>query len=166
MFDDDGYPIPEGISLLRPEVCSAVLCNYSRLKQDSWGEYDKDLWYLMEDFDRIYEQAMAKYPMYRRIVEYKMDLRSNSDIQARIHEEFGFSHSIEYLSSLWRNKIPRLIAQQAQENYLLWYHTNMVKSKWKKCTRCGQIKLAHNRFFSINKTSKDGFYSICKVCRN
>ena len=156
----------DGVSLCDEHIVEQILCNYQSLRTKSKGKFLGDTWYLMEDFDRIYEQAMAKYPMYRRIVEYKMDLRSNSDIQARIHEEFGFSHSIEYLSSLWRNKIPRLIAQQAQENYLLWHHTNMVKSKWKRCTRCGQIKLAHNRFFSINKTSKDGFYSICKVCRN
>ena len=35
-FDADGYPIPEGVSLLDPAVCSAILCNYSRLKQDSF----------------------------------------------------------------------------------------------------------------------------------
>jgi hypothetical protein len=28
-FDKDGYPIPEGVSLMNPEVCSAILCNYS-----------------------------------------------------------------------------------------------------------------------------------------
>jgi hypothetical protein len=35
-FDADGYPIVEGVSLLDPNVCSAILCNYSRLKEDSW----------------------------------------------------------------------------------------------------------------------------------
>ena len=40
------------------------------------------------------------------------------------------------------------------------------KGKWKRCSRCGQIKLAHNHFFSKNNTSKDHFYSICKECRN
>ena len=30
----------------------------------------------------------------------------------------------------------------------------------------GAIKLAHNKFFSKNSSSKDGFYSICKSCRN
>jgi hypothetical protein len=44
--------------------------------------------------------------------------------------------------------------------------TNEEYGKWKKCSRCGQIKLANNRFFSKNSTSKDGFYSICKCCRN
>jgi hypothetical protein len=43
---------------------------------------------------------------------------------------------------------------------------NVEKGKYKRCSRCGQIKLAHNKYFSKNKTSKDGFYSICKVCRN
>ena len=38
--------------------------------------------------------------------------------------------------------------------------------KFKKCSRCGQMKPAHNRFFSKNSTSKDGWYSICKCCRN
>jgi hypothetical protein len=38
--------------------------------------------------------------------------------------------------------------------------------KYKKCNRCGEIKLAHNKYFSKNKTAKDGLYSICKKCRN
>ena len=36
LFDEEGYPIPEGVSLMNPEICSAILCNYSKLKQDSW----------------------------------------------------------------------------------------------------------------------------------
>ena len=75
-------------------------------------------------------------------------------------------HSVEYISSLWRNKIPKLIAEQAQKDWLEWYYTNKKKGYWKKCSRCGQIKLGHNKFFSKNKTSKDGWYSICKDCRN
>jgi hypothetical protein len=43
---------------------------------------------------------------------------------------------------------------------------NKEKGAYKKCSRCGQIKLANNKYFSKNKTSKDGFYSICKACRN
>ena len=45
-------------------------------------------------------------------------------------------------------------------------YTEEEKGQWKRCSRCGEIKLAHNKFFSKNKTSKDGFYSICKKCRN
>lgn len=155
-----------GVSLCDPLIISEILCHYQTLRGHSEGKFIGDTWYMIRDFDYVYERAMSTYPMYRRIVEYKMDFRSNVDIQHRLEEEFGFSHSIEHISSLWRNKIPKIIAQQAQDDFLVWYHTTKVKSKWKRCTRCGQIKLAHNRFFSINKTAKDGLYSICKVCRN
>jgi hypothetical protein len=40
------------------------------------------------------------------------------------------------------------------------------KGEYKRCSRCGQIKLANNKYFSINGTSKDGWYSICKECRS
>ena len=80
--------------------------------------------------------------------------------------EFGIKHSLEYISSLWRKKIPKLIASQAEDEYLYWYYLNIEKGKYKKCSRCGQVKLAHNKYFSKNKTSRDCFYSICKKCRN
>ena len=59
-----------------------------------------------------------------------------------------------------------MIAEKAQEDYLVWYYTNKERGKWKKCSCCGEIKLAHPFFFSKNSGSKDGYYSICKKCRN
>lgn len=35
-IDQNGNPIPEGISLLNPTICSIILCNYSKLKEDSY----------------------------------------------------------------------------------------------------------------------------------
>ena len=165
-FDDNGFPIPEGVTLLDPKCCSAILCNYSRLKQDSWEALQSDLRWLIEDFDNVSERALQDFPLYERIVECKVDGKQNIEIQKILEEEFGFTHSVEYISSLWRNKIPKLIASQAEDDYLYWYYLNIEKGKYKKCSRCGEIKLAHNKYFSKNKTSKDGFYSICKKCRN
>ena len=165
-FDADGYPIPEGISLLDPAVCSAILCNYSRLKQDSSDQFEGDLYYLMDAFDEIADIALKEYPLYEKIVECKIDGLQNIQIQEILQIEFGIKHSLEYISSLWRKKIPKLIASAAEDQYLDWYYLNEEKGKYKRCSRCGQIKLAHNKYFSKNKTSKDGFYSICKKCRN
>lgn len=165
-FDADGYPIPEGVSLLNPVVCSAILCNYSRLKQDSYDRFDSDLYYLMDAFDELAEKALREFPLYEKIVECKIDGLQNIQIQEVLQKEFGIKHSLEYISSLWRNKIPKLIASAAEDQYLDWYYLNEEKGKYKRCSRCGQIKLAHNKYFSKNKTSKDGFYSICKACRN
>ncbi len=165
-FDDEGYVVPEGVSLCDPKVVSAILCNYSLLKQEGWGEFEKDLWYLMQEFDEVADAALKDYPLYDRICEYKVDGLQNIDIQEKIQEEFGIKHSVEYISSLWRNKIPKLIASEAEDRLLSWYFFTEMKGKYKKCSRCGEIKLAHNKYFSKNKTSKDGFYSICKCCRN
>ena len=165
-FDEEGYPIPKGVSLLNPVVCSAILCNYSRLKEDSYDRFEGDLYYLMLAFDEIADKALKEYPLYEKIVECKVDGLQNTQIQEILQMEFGIKHSLEYISSLWRKKIPKLIASQAEDEYLYWYYLNIEKGKYKKCSRCGQIKLAHNKYFSKNKTSRDGYYSICKKCRN
>ena len=165
-FDEDGYPIPTGISLMNPNICSAILCNYSALRQEGYGCFENDTWYLMESFDKITTIALAPYPLYERLVEYKIDGLQNIEIQKLLEEEFKIKHSIEYISSLWRKKIPKLIASAAEDEFLDHYYQENEKGKFKKCGRCGEIKLAHNKYFSKNKTSKDGYYSICKECRN
>ena len=72
-FDEEGYPIFEGFSLMNPEVCEAVLCNYSKLKQESDGKFEGDTWYMIYDFEKLCEKALANYPLYMRLLEYKVD---------------------------------------------------------------------------------------------
>ena len=165
-FDENGFCVPQGISFINPAVCSAVLCNYSKLKMDSYSNFEKDTYFFMEAFDELCTIALKDYPLYDKIVEMKIDGRQNVEIQQQLEAEFGIKHSLEYISSLWRKKIPGLIASAAEDQYLDWYYLNIEKGKYKRCSRCGEVKLAHNKYFSKNKTSKDGFYSICKCCRN
>ena len=162
----DGEVQYSGASLLDYKVCSAVLCNYSKLKAAGEGNFMSDTWYFMEDFDRICGMALKDYPYYERLIEYKIDAKQNNEIQDLLQAEFGIRHSAEYISSLWRNKIPKLIAAQAEDEFLDWWYLQEEKGQYKRCTRCGQLKLANNKYFSKNKTSKDGYYSICKSCRN
>lgn len=165
--DDGTVSSTELVSLFDQKHVSALLCNYSKLKEDAWGKFGSDSYYLMEDLDNLIERTLKdKYPLYYDLLIYKIDGKQNVEIQELLNEKHGIKHSVEYISSLWRNKIPKLLAEQAQEDYLVWYYTMEERGKWKRCSRCGEVKLAHNRFFSKNKTSKDGFYSICKCCRN
>lgn len=155
------------VSFFNPDHISALLCNYVKIKEGAWGDFFGDFYFLMEDFDILVDATLKEeYPLYYDLVIYKIDGKKNEEIQDLLFETHKIKHSVEYISSLWRNKIPKLIAARAEEDYLNWYYTEKEKGRWKKCSCCGQIKLAHNRFFSKNKTSKDGFYSICKVCRN
>ena len=166
-IDADGeLQIDSNLSLLNPKHVSAMLCKYSKLKQDSYSKFTSDIYYMMLDLDAIATEALKNYPLYEDIVTYKIDGLQNKDIQNKIEEKYNIRYSVEYISSLWRNKIPKLIAEAAQKKWLVWHYTEEEPGKWKKCSRCGQIKLAHPKFFSKNKSSKDGYYSICKDCRN
>lgn len=164
--DGEGMTIKvDGISLMNPDVVSAILCNYSKLKEDSYDQFDGDIWYLIQELEDICDKTLEDFPIYQRIVELKIDKMQNTDIQEILMKEFNTTYSIEYISSLWRNKIPKLIATKAKEEFIT--HEYKIKGyPMKKCSKCGQIKPANNQFFSRNNTSKDSFYSICKKCRN
>lgn len=167
-FDENGFPVNSGlISFFNPHHIEAILCNYSDLKAAAYGNFNCDLWYLMDSFDDLAENALKeKYPLYFDLMVYKIDGRSNLEIQALLARDYKIKHTVEYISSLWRKKIPRLIADRAETEYLIWYYQTYYPKKWKKCSRCGEWKPAHNKFFSKNGSSKDGFYSLCKDCRN
>lgn len=166
--NSDGTLNVEGnFSFLNPDHVSAILRNYSRIKEESWDRFTSDAYYMIQDLQNLVDETLQdQYPLYYDLVIYKIDGKTNQQIQRLLYNDYGIKHSAEYLSSLWRNKIPKMIAEQAKKDWLVWHYTFEEKGKWKKCSRCGQIKLAHNMFFSKNNTSKDGFYSICKDCRN
>lgn len=167
-INEEGKPINDGlVSLFNPQHISALLCNYSAIKEECYSKFSSDVYYLMEDLDAVVDRALKdKHPLYYDLLIYKIDGKQNIEIQKLLEKDYGIAYSLEYLSSLWRNKIPKLIAEQAEEDYLIWYYTYKERGYWKRCSRCGEIKLGHNKFFSKNKTSKDGWYSICKCCRN
>ena len=155
------------INLFDPKHISTLLCNYSKIKEDVWDNFNSDVKWLMEDLDNLVDKTLKdNYPLYYDLLIYKIDGKSNAEIQSLLFEKYEIKHTVEYISSLWRNKIPKMIAREAADECLVWYYTIKERGKWKRCSRCGEIKLAHPHFFSRNNTSKDGFYSICKSCRN
>ncbi|MDD7756875.1 MAG: hypothetical protein PUJ51_20700 [Clostridiales bacterium] len=75
----------------------------------------------MLDLDNLVEDTLNndKYQLYYKLLIYKIDGKQNLEIQELLEKEFNQTHSVEYLSSLWRNKIPKMIAEKAKENYLM-----------------------------------------------
>lgn len=164
----DGEPESDGlVSFFNPKHLSALLCNYASLKEESWGIFESDVYYMMEDLDNLIERTLKdKYPLYYDLLIYKIDGKSNAEIQEILEYDYNIKHTVEYISALWRNKIPKLLSEQEKKDYLIWYYSTQEYGHWKRCSRCGEYKLANNKFFSKNKTAKDGYYSICKECRN
>lgn len=167
-LDSDNNIVVKGnMTLYEPLHISALLCNYSALKEYSYEDLNSDMRWLIKDLEDLIDRTLKdKYPMYYDLLIYKIDGDTNAEIQVKLQDKHGVFHSLEYISSLYRNKIPKLLSDKAREDWLNWYFTVKEKGKWKTCTKCGETKLAHNIYFSRNGSAKNGYYSICKECRN
>ncbi len=163
----DGIPTSDAfISLFEPKHVHALLKDYSRIKEELWFNFNSDARWIMMDLENIIEKHIEKqYPIHYAIIVMRIDGLSSEQIIKQLKDEFGTTYSPQYLSTLWCKKIPKLIAEAAIDDFLDWHYTYKEKGTWKRCSRCGQIKLAHSRYFSKNNTAKSGFYSICKDCR-
>lgn len=167
--DESGEPHSDGlVTFFNPTHVAAILHNYLGLKQQTRGRFHDDFYYLMEDFDVLLHKALKSNPAYMDLVNLKIIGKSNLEIKSYLEKHHNLKHTVEYISCLWCQKIPKMISEQEKSDYLVYYYTNVApdETKWKRCSRCGQIKLATTKNFTKNKTSKDGLYSWCKACRN
>lgn len=162
----DGSPCEIGVSLMNPTVVSETLCHYEDLKKHCIDRPNSDLWAYMQTFDDLFETALRQEPFLYTIARTKIAGYTNQEVQEALEKEFQTSYTQQYISTLWRKKIPALIASAAEDEFLSWYYLEIEKGKYKKCSCCGQIKLALPKYFARNPSSKDGFYSLCKVCRS
>ena len=163
----DGTPVSSApLNLLNPTHISFLLSNYVQLKEEVWDDLQNDMHFLLLDLEQLIEDTFAAaYPKFYDIIIWKIDGCSAREIQDKVYTKYKENHSETYYSNLWRQRIPKMIAKEAQKQYLIWYYTNIEKGQWKTCTKCGETKPAHPLFFSRN-SNKAGWYSQCKDCRN
>jgi hypothetical protein len=70
----------------------------------------------------------------------------------------------QYISAVLNNICNKIISK-FEEVYEDWYYLNKVKGKNKKCSSCGKIKLANERYFRKRSDNKgDGYYNQCRIC--
>ena len=167
-INEKGEPESDGlISLFNPTHISCLLCNYTNLKKELSGKIENDFYYLINDFEKLINKTLCgNYAIYLDLIKLKFKDKTSKQIAEALLQKYGYTYSTEYISILWRKKIPKLLADKAKQDWIVWHYTFEEKGKWKKCSKCQEIKLAHPYFFTKNKTSKDGWYSICKCCRN
>lgn len=154
------------VNLQDPEQVLALIINYTGLKSEFGDDNQSDIKWVLIDLDRIIEKSLKSKPSLKYILLLKIAGASNAEIREGLIRKYNIDHTQEYISSLYRNKIPEIIAETAREEWIENIFMNKLKGEYKRCSRCKQIKLASNRYFSINRTSSSNFYSVCKSCRN
>lgn len=152
------------ISLFNPLHVRCLLNNYSILKEESYGKFWTDSYYIISDLENLIDSAIKnKYPILFDLLVYKIDGKSNEEISCLLNQKYKIKYSVEHISFLWTKKIPKIITEKAESDYIDWWFTEKEKGVWKKCSKCGKIKLANKKYYTKNGK---GFYSICKECRN
>lgn len=165
-FDSNQMPQSDAaITFFNPVHISFLLTYYSALKQDSYDDLESDMRWMLIDLENLVTRTLKEEPILMSLLEYKVDGYSNSEIVAMLENEYGVTHSDQYYSTIWRKKIPKMIADQAKKDYVNWYFMEKERGNWKTCGCCGETKLAHPLFFAHN-SSGDSYYSICKDCKS
>lgn len=160
-FEEDAHYT---ISLSDPEQVKALLLNYSGLRIEFDEKLDSDMKWILDELESLIKESLAESPTLMYILQKKIEGVGNLEIKEGLLSHFNVDHTQEYISSLYRNKIPQSIAKLATERWIDNIYMNKIKGNYKRCSRCKEIKLANNRNFSINKTSSSQFYSINFRC--
>lgn len=98
-----------------------------------------------------------------KILDLKIQHIPNQKISELIAQEFGATHSANYISTIYKQKICSKIADAAILHYD-YYMNREIATAWKMCTCCGEYKLRDTREYMRRARSSDGMSSICKVC--
>lgn len=166
-LDEEEEPQSDGlVSFFYPNHISALLANYADLWYETRNKYDSDLYYILNDFNSLLLRAVKDNEIYKVIIGWKIRGKTNAQISVKLQTKFGIFYSPEYISTIWKVKIPKQVAQLAKEEFVIWYYSEVKHGYFKQCTGCGERKPAHHYFFSKNNSSKDGWYCLCKKCRN
>lgn len=97
------------------------------------------------------------------ILECKKLRMQNEEIRIKLKEKFGLTHTSNYISTIWKRNICGGIAEAAVLHYD-YYLNRESQFAWKRCNKCGEIKLKDIREFVRKAKSSDGLSSRCKKC--
>lgn len=156
------------ISLFNKDHIRFLLKYYQQLKQECYEDLNSDMRWLLIDFENICDKAIGTSGLLFDLVVYKVDGLSNEALTEKLNSTYRTDHSEQYYSTLWTQRIPKLIVEEAMKHYLLWYYLQKDPTKsnryyWQKCGKCGEFKPVHPFFYGPN--GKNKYYSICRTCR-
>ena len=111
----------------------------------------------------FYIELAELNPVKTEILRLKKIKTPVIEIQKVLKEKYGASHSTNYISTIFKQKICGDIADAADLHYNM-YMERENRSMWKKCKQCGELKFLDPRVFMRKTRSSDGYNSKCKKC--
>lgn len=99
----------------------------------------------------------------REILDFKIKGVQNQQIAAVINSKYGKSYTVNYISTIFRQKILPAIIEGAQ------YHLRICENlffpeEFKECNTCRRLLLRDSYNFVRKGRAKDGFTNRCKRC--
>ena len=93
------------------------------------------------DLEDLVYKTLRDEPILFDLVIWKIDGRTNEEIQKLMESHYGIQHNEQYFSTLWRKRIPKMLAEQASKDWLVWYFTNKEYGMWKRCGKCDALEI-------------------------
>lgn len=170
-FDNDtGYYLPDGeykevsnnrIDLSNPDHIYHLLDFYGDLKQSCADDLNSDMRYILQTLEELIETADLR-DFERDVLIMKIDGLIAEDILEQIQIKYGLVWTQPYLTKIFKNVIPKKIAEVFVEGYEDWFYLNKAKGDYKQCNVCGEVKLANEHHFRARKNGN--FYNTCREC--
>jgi hypothetical protein len=150
------------IDFRNPDHLYELFENYEELETDAYLDVESTAAGIIETLNFYRERANLTDEQ-RKILELKIRHVSNQNITDTIKQQFGATHSANYISTIYKQKICNKIADAATLHYD-YYLNREIATAWKMCTCCGEFKLRDTREYMRRARSSDGLSSVCKIC--
>lgn len=139
-----------------------LLENYEDLRISSIDKPESTIGFLLDTLD--FYISIAKLNEVKTIIlDYKKAKVPNETIRQKLTNDLGVTHSANYISTIWKQRICGDIAAAASLHYDYYLNRNKPFA-WKKCNQCGEFKLKDTREFMRKSRSSDGLANRCKEC--
>ena len=111
---------------------------------------------------KIYRSLAQLEPLHSDLLDWKIQKKSNQEIQSLIKEKYTHTDQINYISTLYCKTLDK-IAETAK------FHKEVCENlffpeNFKKCKDCGRSLLLTDRNWVKRARSRDGFSPRCKHC--
>ena len=153
------------LTFTEPTHVSNLLLHYSSLRQECLEDPTKTINFFLQTLEELIEKTDFT-PQERFILEKRIDGATYETIAEDFKEKFHQTAYPNNLSVVFNERIVNKIIETYWDTFLEWWFTNQVKANYKKCSKCGEIKIAHPFYFHRDKKGKYKLSSICRLCRN